>query len=84
MAGQDSAEETARRPSRSTMIAGAIGGAVLVALLAGLLGELVRGLAHPVVLIGFAFAGAVLGAYASGIVSLEYRSEDTRPLRPTA
>jgi hypothetical protein len=56
---------------KRAILAGAVAGAVVVALLAVGLGELVRDLAHPAVVIAFLLLGAVLGAYAAGVVAYE-------------
>jgi hypothetical protein len=50
---------------------------LLVAVIAGVLGALIRGLAHPLVLLGFAAFGAILGAFAWGLTA--YEQEHTSP-----
>jgi hypothetical protein len=64
---------------RRNLIAGAVVGAVLVALIAGALGEALRDLASPGIMVGFIALGAVLGAYAWGIVAYQREHEDLEP-----
>ncbi|HEX6116236.1 MAG TPA: hypothetical protein VFY99_04000 [Solirubrobacterales bacterium] len=72
MAGNEPEQEQ-RLPAsaRRSMLLGAIAGATLVALPAALLGALIRELAHPAVILAFVLFGAVLGAYAWGVVAYE-------------
>jgi anti-sigma factor RsiW len=69
-----------REPSRDrirglpSLLLGAIAGAVLVLGIAAVLGGLIEGLAAPAVLVGFAAAGAIFGAFAWGAVAYDRRS----------
>jgi hypothetical protein len=56
------------------VLLGALLGAVLVLGIAAALGGAIEGLASPLVLIAFALAGAIFGAFAWGAVAYDRRS----------
>ena len=62
------------RRTRRHIVLGALTGAVVVLAIAGTLSRLIEEVASPLVLIGFAAAGAVFGALAWGAVAYDRRN----------
>lgn len=74
MAGSEN-ETDEPRPERRLLpiVLAALIGAAVVLVVAGTLGRLIEGAADPVVLIGFAAAGAIFGVLAWGAVAHDRR-----------